>query len=530
MGGVGPTEPHSSHLFIQTCISRHIHAIRNHFNLIAWETIDAAERLGAEAAASVNGVGEPAEHYAIHRSPQRRNSVWEMPAVLGENQFRPFVGQRFGERGIKEGRILMGVHDFDSSAIEQIAQAADQPPIAAGFAVERNDLDAFASQLFAEGTDEIEADDGGFDARAEPADRLGDQHFRARHLHGVQHEPHANRPHRRPRFRSDQEARRECGRQEDRNNKPAIFSCVPALLIHSFMRSYLDPGIVIPHPAAESASSGASFARLNLSQWAAMPDLAGEDRSEVLIMQTIRSMFKPTLFCVALTAMLPVVAMAEDHSVAASSAAHSRRKIVVTGHGKMNVKPDIAYVALGVTSEKQTAAEAMEANNAAMSQLFELLGKLGIEENDVQTTGFSISPQYHYPKNQPRQLTGYVATNQIRVKVRKLQDTGRVVDRLVKQGANQVNSISFGVSDRDAHLDAARREAVANARHKAELYAQAANVPLGSLINLTESSGSRPPVQPFFAGAMKKEQAVPIAPGEQELTVTVTAEYAIGEK
>ena len=226
---------------------------------------------------------------------------------------------------------------------------------------------------------------------------------------------------------------------------------------------------------------------------------------------------------------LAASAPAADRTASAMPEKHGHSKIVVTGQGKVSAKPDIAYISLGVMIEKSSASEAMEANNAAMSKLFDLLNQLGIEERDVQTTNFSISPQYHYPKNEPRQLTGYQATNNIRIKVRKLADTGKVVDRLVKQGANQVNSISFAVSNSDALLDGARQEAVANARHKAELYAKAANVPLGSLINLSESSGIRP-IQPMFAGAALREQAVPVAPGEQELTVSISAEYAIGGK
>lgn len=227
--------------------------------------------------------------------------------------------------------------------------------------------------------------------------------------------------------------------------------------------------------------------------------------------------------------LLASIALADDRAASSPADHHPHSKIVVTGQGKVSAKPDIAYVSLGVVVEKSTASEAMEANNAAMSKLFELLNQLGIEERDVQTTNFSISAQYHFPKNAPRQLTGYQATNNIRIKIRKLNDTGRVVDRLVKEGANQVNSISFAVSNPDSLLDGARQEAVANARHKAELYAKAANVPLGSLLNLSESGGVRP-VQPMFDRAAMREQAVPVAPGEQELTVTITAEFAIGGK
>src|SRR5262245_59950471 len=115
--------------------------------------------------------------------------------------------------------------------------------------------------------------------------------------------------------------------------------------------------------------------------------------------------------------------------------AAARADISVTGNGKVTVVPDIAYITLAVVTDGATASDAMDANSAAMKKLFALLGRLGVEERDVETTHFSVSPKYRHPKDGEPVLIGYTVTNQITVKVRKMNDTGKVLDALVKEGA-----------------------------------------------------------------------------------------------
>jgi uncharacterized protein YggE len=205
--------------------------------------------------------------------------------------------------------------------------------------------------------------------------------------------------------------------------------------------------------------------------------------------------------------------------------AAARAEIAVTGTGKVVVVPDIASITLAVVTDGSTAAQALEENNAAMRRLFKLLGDLGIAERDVQTSHFGVTPRYHQVKDQPPVLVGYTVTNQVTIRVRKLGDTGKVLDSLVKAGANQVSSITFAVADPEKQLDQARALAMANARKKAEKYAAAAGAAVGKVLRISEQQFAP---QMEWRYDLKAAASVPLAPGEQEVTVNVNVVYEIG--
>src|SRR5262249_42280454 len=121
----------------------------------------------------------------------------------------------------------------------------------------------------------------------------------------------------------------------------------------------------------------------------------------------------------------------------------ARADITVTGEGKVTVVPDLAHVSVGVVTRGKTAADAMAADNAAMKALFAALKELSINERDVQTISFTVAPWYEHLvenyKDRPPTLVGYTVTNQISVTVRHVDDIGKVVDSLVKEGANRVD-------------------------------------------------------------------------------------------
>ena len=138
--------------------------------------------------------------------------------------------------------------------------------------------------------------------------------------------------------------------------------------------------------------------------------------------------------------------------------------VVVTGTGEVSVKPDTAQVQVGVTTQAQTASQALKANNEAMDVLLKAPTSRGIAEKDVQTSNFHVSPQYrHQNPGQAPELAGYQATNQVSVRVRNLKDLGPLLDDLVTKGANQVHGVSFTVADPRKVLDEARGKAVQDA-------------------------------------------------------------------
>lgn len=232
--------------------------------------------------------------------------------------------------------------------------------------------------------------------------------------------------------------------------------------------------------------------------------------------------------------VLAVLVLAVFTSVAAiaqtSDLAGARPpSITVAGTGEAHGKPDFAQVQLGVVTEAPTAAEALKKNNEAMSQLIVMIRKRGIEDRDLQTVQFNVSPRYKYDKNQqePPKIAGYQVTNEVHVKVRKLTELGAFLDETVSLGANQVRGISFGVADPSQFMDDARKKAIADAQRRARVYAEAAGLKIGKPIRIEEQAGGRPGPYPVARMEAAAASAVPVAPGEQAFSVTVTVSYAI---
>jgi uncharacterized protein YggE len=190
----------------------------------------------------------------------------------------------------------------------------------------------------------------------------------------------------------------------------------------------------------------------------------------------------------------------------------------------------MATVQVGVTSRAETAAAALDANNEAMQALFESLGDMGIAKRDLQTSSFSVSPQHKRDEQGNLvEIVAYEVRNQVQVKVHDLKKLGRILDEAVAQGANQIHGISFSLDDPSDVLDEARREAMQDARRRAELYADAAGVKMGALQSVSEQGSHMPRPQPLqFARAAA--DAVPIAAGEEEFRIQITARYAIASE
>jgi uncharacterized protein len=200
--------------------------------------------------------------------------------------------------------------------------------------------------------------------------------------------------------------------------------------------------------------------------------------------------------------------------------------ITVLGSGSVFARPDSGEITAGVVTRAVTAAQALAENSAGMERVLKALTALGLPERDIQTANISVVPQRRagQPGAQPPEIVGYEVSNQIRVKVRDVALLGRLVDTLVGQGANVLGGIAFSVGDPAPLLDQARGKAIADARRKAEVYAKAAGVALGPLLSVRESA----PGGPRFEGPrMAAGSAAPVAPGEQELQVSVTVTYAV---
>jgi len=202
--------------------------------------------------------------------------------------------------------------------------------------------------------------------------------------------------------------------------------------------------------------------------------------------------------------------------------------ISVTGEAHVSVPPDLAQIDAGVTSEAKTAREASDANNAAMGKVLLALRDAGIAAKDYQTSRLSLQPQYSSSKTSgPASIVGYRAGNRVTIRLHDVGKIAGVIDTVVTAGANEIGGITFMVSQTSKLLDDAREQAIADARRKAEIYAKAAGMTLGSALSISEEGAPQPLFRTRMAAPMAAGAPVPIAQGEETLSVSVAVSWAI---
>jgi len=207
------------------------------------------------------------------------------------------------------------------------------------------------------------------------------------------------------------------------------------------------------------------------------------------------------------------------------------RSVSVSGAGTAYLVPDIAYIYVGVHTEKPSAAEAVTENTDQTQTMIQALRDFGIDANDIRTTNFSIWPSDKYDPQTglPTGQKTYIVDNTVYVTVRDLDKLGDLLDTVVAAGANTVNSIQFDVADKDAALKDARAEAVKDAKEKAQELADAAGVQLGDVQTIGFYDNVSYPVfeGKGGGGAEVAQAAVPIQPGQLTFTVNVNVTYLI---
>lgn len=207
--------------------------------------------------------------------------------------------------------------------------------------------------------------------------------------------------------------------------------------------------------------------------------------------------------------------------------------IWVTGEGKVSIVPDVAILNLGVEAQAATVAEAQNQAAAAMAAVVAELDNHGIARKDIKTRHFSIIPIRKWVEDTGQQvLIGYRVTNTVTIKVRKVEDTGTIIDAVAKAGGDfaRINSISFTVDDPTAYHKEVREKAMADAKAKAKQLADSGGVKLGKPTYISESSGFIPVPREYM---MRAEAAPapapppPISPGETEIRLSVQVVYSI---
>ncbi|KGJ16230.1 SIMPL domain-containing protein [Paracoccus sanguinis] len=207
--------------------------------------------------------------------------------------------------------------------------------------------------------------------------------------------------------------------------------------------------------------------------------------------------------------------------------------VTVTGEGQVGIAPDLATVALGVTTQAETAAKALADNATRQGDVIAALKAQGIAPEDLQTQGLNLSPMADYSQQgKPPVITGYQAQNIVSARVRDLAKLGPLLDAMVAAGATDVQGIAFSREDDAAPLDEARGKAVAEAQRRAETMAAAAGMALGPLVSLTEGGAASPPM-PMAMASMARDAggaATQVETGRLMLTVQVTGIWTLVPK
>ena len=203
-------------------------------------------------------------------------------------------------------------------------------------------------------------------------------------------------------------------------------------------------------------------------------------------------------------------------------------RITVTGTGTVNGTPNQLTLSMGVQVSAGSVESALAEGDQAISRVTAALKARGVAARDIQTSGLSIQPDYRDNSPNP---DGYGVSEYLTATLRSISAAGTQIQAAVHAGGNAVtvDGISLDLTDTSGLLARARAAAVSDARHKAAQYASAVGQPLGPVVSITDQAQAQP--FPFYgsaSAAAPRSASVPISPGSQQLSVSVTVVYAIG--
>lgn len=225
-----------------------------------------------------------------------------------------------------------------------------------------------------------------------------------------------------------------------------------------------------------------------------------------------------------------LLALAAAPQAAAQDVALAGTRLDVVATGEVTRVPDIARINAGVVTQAPTASAAIEGNGRRMATVRAALRRAGIADRDIQTSNVSLNPDYRYVENQSPQLIGYRAGNEVTVRFRDIANTGRILDALVAQGANQINGPTLSLDKPEEALDEARTAALRTAQARAALYARAMNKRVRRILSVSEAGiGYQPMPRPMAqeARAASDGSFAKIDPGEQTVSISLTVAFEL---
>jgi len=215
-----------------------------------------------------------------------------------------------------------------------------------------------------------------------------------------------------------------------------------------------------------------------------------------------------------------IAGVAQPH-LGRSATSTAGTAITVTGNGMVNTTADRASFDFGVTTQASTAADALSRNASEARAIADALKKAGVDSSDIQTTQVSLWPQ---TSSDGTQITGYQASNSVLVTA-AIGKSGELVDAAVAVGANNVDGPNLDTADKSSLYDQALKQALGDAKGKAQAIADAAGLTLGAVVKVQEG-GNAVPMPVFAAEKAATGAAVPIEAGTQQIQASVTVTYS----
>ena len=200
----------------------------------------------------------------------------------------------------------------------------------------------------------------------------------------------------------------------------------------------------------------------------------------------------------------------------------------VEAEGVHRVRPDMMEIEAGAVTTGRSAKDALAANAALANRLIAAVRGAGIKGEDVQTSELRVSPRFSGDRDEESsRITGYVARNQVKLRLRDLAQAPDVINALFSAGANQVRGPTFTLSDRAPALRAARAAAVAEARLEADTYAEALGMRVARVLQVSERRTSTNDFSNEIVVTGTRITGAPVEPGELSVNAQVWIDYAL---
>lgn len=206
------------------------------------------------------------------------------------------------------------------------------------------------------------------------------------------------------------------------------------------------------------------------------------------------------------------------------------RQVTVIGSGQVQGVPDTLTADVGIEFTAPNVTAAMNQTNDRQQAVINALVGAGLDRKDISTTEVTLQPQYSNPEpSGTATITGYRATNAIQVKIHPTDAASRMLALIVSTGgdATRIRSVRYSIADDSQLVKDARARAFNDAKNRADQYAQLSGLRLGNVLSISEATGSTPTAGAPPAPPRAMPSAVPLEPGQQEVSFSVTAVWEL---